>query len=497
MPTIFHQNRKLFGNRKMYGGATAEQKGRASELRTYIMDYDTPPGTITDPDAAGLKFRLNKIVHSGDKNPYQNYLGVAQPNKFADDPVSNKAFWGAKNLYDPRAQNLIDKAEFWKDRFEKIPARTAKAAALANIGPRAQSITDRAKVKVKQEQEAAAKAFEESALGQRLKAEAEAAEAAKEEKKRAKKQRDAELKEERRLLREAEEAEKAKAAAEVVKAEAEAKKAAEELANAEAKAKQAEAEAKKKEQQAIDAASKKAEKKQPAAEAKKKQQAASAATQPKKKKGGDKKAAADDDFAFLEEQAALAKKEAEDLKKKREREAMRDLRSPKQKFDEKKREAIDKVSELPKSANIKPALIIFDRNYPDGIVFFETDSLYTKGDIQQAGEKVIDKYGTRKMLILFMFVGRILADLNTDTSEYGRNFTPREMELKFPEMFRGNYEYMIGEDKWTREELDALPTTISSLLGNIILTAIWRMEEDSKFINGRQTDGVEIYASVK
>ena len=61
-------------------GADFKQKGRAAELRTYVWGE--------------MRQALNEIVHSGDVKPRAE-------NKFKDP----------KNLYDPKAQAVINAAE--------------------------------------------------------------------------------------------------------------------------------------------------------------------------------------------------------------------------------------------------------------------------------------------------------------------------------------------------------------------------------------------------
>lgn len=64
------------------GGASAQQKGRAAEMRTFV--------------SGSARSDLNKIVHSGDKDPHKY-----GKNQFADP----------SNSYDPKAQKALNKAQ--------------------------------------------------------------------------------------------------------------------------------------------------------------------------------------------------------------------------------------------------------------------------------------------------------------------------------------------------------------------------------------------------
>ena len=65
-----------------YLGSTAQQKGEAAGLRTYVDDK-------------GLKQQLDFIVHSGDRNP----------NKYGTNPYADRT-----NSYDAKAEKTIEQA---------------------------------------------------------------------------------------------------------------------------------------------------------------------------------------------------------------------------------------------------------------------------------------------------------------------------------------------------------------------------------------------------
>jgi|32_taG_2_1085360.scaffolds.fasta_scaffold40651_2 hypothetical protein len=76
-------------------GADFKQKGRAAEMRTYVWGE--------------MRRSLNEIVHSGDAQPRPE-------NKFKDP----------KNLYDPKAQAVINAAEKALQRKTKGGLRVPK-----------------------------------------------------------------------------------------------------------------------------------------------------------------------------------------------------------------------------------------------------------------------------------------------------------------------------------------------------------------------------------
>jgi hypothetical protein len=485
MPVIIHH--------RICGGATAQQKGRASELRTYLNDWDVPAGTITDPDAATLRFRLNKIVHSGDKNPYQNHMGNVETNIFANDPnPPHTQHWGRKNLFDERADRLIKKAEHWEDRFNRMSHQPKQAAVVANISKAAQSLNDKIahKKRVKEEQEAAAKAAAEEAIRIAFEEseEGKAAAAKKEKKKKAL----AAEKEQKRLEREAEEEAKAKAKRDAEEeAKAKAKQDAEDKRKA-ADQKRIEQEAAAKARQEEEAEKKKAA---PPAKKKEAQPQPQPATKKDKKKGASAAASADEDLdALLNEAVAAAAKEKAELEKKSVKE---DEPTTYESFIQTKDAAIAKINRMQFSARVLAGVTIWDAMHPNNVRML-CSNYHTIEEINDLGHRHIEEFGLQKCIALEREVGRIFCDLNQSTKPdekaptKKRLLTDKEKAHFFPQVFRGNWESGLIPNGWTDAQLTSLPTTLALVDGYIIPIA-WALMEDDIFVNGKKADGVEVY----
>jgi hypothetical protein len=101
--------------RKMRGGASVEQIGRAAAMRSYMLDSD-------------LYTQLSKVVHSGDKNPH-NFMDRYIFNPYADSTLS----------HDRKVELLLNDV---RDRYNQnktafsAPIDTDKASKPAPSGPR-------------------------------------------------------------------------------------------------------------------------------------------------------------------------------------------------------------------------------------------------------------------------------------------------------------------------------------------------------------------------
>ena len=86
---------------KMKGGASALQKGYASEMRAWFDDARKNPTT--------LKSKLNFIVHSADPNADEPLMKNNKPILWEDNEIFNP-FVDYTNTYDPTAQAVINEA---------------------------------------------------------------------------------------------------------------------------------------------------------------------------------------------------------------------------------------------------------------------------------------------------------------------------------------------------------------------------------------------------
>lgn len=455
----------------MCGGATAQQKGEASQLRTYVDDWN-----LAHAEEVSLRKLLNRVVHSGDKVPYQMYLGHEEPNIFADDPVSGARFWGAKNLYDPRAETLITRAEEAKLR---APATQAKKTAnsqllVAGISAQANRVKDRGRAKREQEERIEREAFEASEAGRRLREEAEEAEAkakkdAEDKKKKAddKKAQHKREVEERKVIREAQEASKK------AEEEAEAKKA--------KSVKATPPPAPKKEVKVVE----KAPPVPPVVVVETKKEEA-----PKKKKEKQKAPASasasvvDDDSWMAEAQAFNATQKVPEKAK----------QSSHEEFTNEGVKGMMAVNNHGLMDRVLGGIACWDRDHPVKVGIMCSD-YHTKEQLITQGEQWVDLMGKKKCVALCSVVGRVICDLASSKNKSGKLLSEAEKSHYFPQMLRGNFDASLKLNGWTDEELSTLPLDYG-IIDGIIIPIAWYLLDAGTELNARVMDGVEMYPFV-
>jgi hypothetical protein len=453
----------------MCGGATAQQKGEASQLRTYVDDWN-----LAHAEEVSIRKLLNRIVHSGDKVPYQVYLGHEEPNIFADDPVSGARFWGAKNLYDPRAETLITRAEEAKLR---APATQAKKTAnsqllVAGISSQANRVKDRGRAKREQEERIEREAFEASEAGRRLREEAEEAEA--------KAKKDAEDKKKKAEDKKAQH-----------KREVEERKVIREAQEAEDKIKKAEEEAEAKKAKAVKATPPPAPKKEvkvvektpppPTPPETKKEEA------PKKKKEKQKApasaSAVDDDSWMTEALAFNATQKVPEKEVKKQ--------TPREDFLRDVDEGLILVDNTRLVDRVLAGMICWDARHPVRVGVFCSE-YHAKRVILDQGDKFIKKFGRKKCVALCRVVGSVLCDLASAKDKSGRLYNEAEKSHYFPQVMRGNFDTALKPNGWTDEELATLPVDYG-LLDGVIVPIVWYLLDEGVELNARVMDGVEMY----
>jgi len=455
---------------RMCGGATAQQKGEASQLRTYVDDWN-----LAHAEEVSIRKLLNRIVHSGDKVPYQVYLGHEEPNIFADDPVSGARFWGAKNLYDPRAETLITRAEEAKLR---APATQAKKTAnsqllVAGISAQANRVKDRGRAKREQEERIEREAFEASEAGRRLREEAEEAEA--------KSKKDAEDKKKKAEDKKAQH-----------KREVEERKVIREAQEAEDKIKKAEEEAEAKKSKAVKATPPPAPKKEvkvvektpppPTPPETKKEEA------PKKKKEKQKapasaSASAVDDDSWMTE--ALAFNATQKVPEK----AVK--LSPHEEFLGVVDEGMVLVNATRGQDRVLAGVVCWDARHPVKVGIFCAD-YHTKKQIQDVGRDWIKKFSRRKCVALCSMTGRVLCDLASSKAKSGSPLSEADKARIFPQIMRLNFDDTLKPNGWTDEELATLPVDYG-ILDGIIIPIVWAFDEVGVVVDAETADDVEMY----
>jgi len=454
---------------RICGGATAQQKGEASQLRTYVDDWN-----LAHNDEVSLRKLLNRVVHSGDKVPYQMYLGHEEPNLFADDPVSGARYWGQKNLYDPRAETLITRAE---DAKLRAPATQAKKTAnsqllVAGISAQANRVKDKGRAKREQEERIEREAFEASEAGRRLKEEAEEAEVkAKkdaEDKKKKNEDKKAQHKrevEERRVIREAED--KIKKAEE----EAEAKK-----AKAVKVAPPQPAPAKKEKAPPVPPVVVVVPKKEEASKKKKEKTKAPASAS----------ASAVDDDSWMAEASAFNEKQKKEIQE--------ETVTPYEEFTILQERGLDAVENHRLTDRVLAGVIMWDIEHPVRVSIMCVD-YHTKQELITYGENWIDMMGKKQMISLIRVVGRVLCDLSFAKNTSGKPLSEAEKAHYFPQVLIGNFETSLKPNGWKDEELAKLPLDFS-LIDGIIIPTVWFLFNDGTQLNERAMDGVEMYPYV-
>jgi hypothetical protein len=459
---------------RMCGGATAQQKGEASQLRTYVDDWN-----LAHAEEVSIRKLLNRIVHSGDKVPYQVYLGHEEPNMYADDPVSGARFWGAKNLYDPRAETLITRAEEAKLR---APATQAKKTAnsqllVAGISSQANRVKDRGRAKREQEERIEREAFEASEAGRRLREEAEEAEA--------KSKKDAEDKKKKAEDKKAQH-----------KREVEERKVIREAQEAEDKIKKAEEEAEAKKAKAVKATPPPAPKKEvkvvektpppPTPPETKKEEA------PKKKKEKQKApasasaSAVDDDSWMTEALAFNATQKVPEKEVKKQ--------TPREDFLRDVDEGLILVDNTRLVDRVLAGMICWDARHPVRVGIFCAD-YHTKIELITQGDKIIKKFGRKKCVALCNIVGRVLCNLASAKDKSGRLYNEAEKSQLFPQVLRRNFDATLKLNGWTDEELATLPVDYG-LLDEVIVPIVWAFHAVGVVVNAVIADGVEMYPFV-
>jgi hypothetical protein len=456
----------------MCGGATAQQKGEASQLRTYVDDWN-----LAHAEEVSIRKLLNRIVHSGDKVPYQVYLGHEEPNMYADDPVSGARFWGAKNLYDPRAETLITRAEEAKLR---APATQAKKTAnsqllVAGISSQANRVKDRGRAKREQEERIEREAFEASEAGRRLREEAEEAEA--------KSKKDAEDKKKKAEDKKAQH-----------KREVEERKVIREAQEAEDKIKKAEEEAEAKKAKAVKATPPPAPKKEvkvvektpppPTPPETKKEEA------PKKKKEKQKapasasaSASAVDDDSWMTE--ALAFNATQKVPEKEVK-----LYSHED-FTNECVKGMEAVNEHRMMDKVLGGIACWDARYPVKSMFFCAD-YHTKLELITQGEHWVELMGKKKCFVLCSVVGSVLCDLASAKDKSGRLYNEAEKSQLFPQVLRRNFDTALKPNGWTDEELATLSVDYG-LLDGVIVPIVWALHAVGVVVNAVIADDVEMY----
>jgi hypothetical protein len=432
------------------------------------------------------------------------------PNKFADDPEPpHTPFWGKKNKFDQRAEDVLDFAydrNIDYDRLSNQPQLNLNIARKLAIPAAAQSLKDknaakRAKAEAEEakaraeEEEARRIAYEASEEGQRAKQkEIEEAEE-REKKKEQKKQRDAAEKEERRIKREAEEAEAREAkkqkeadekAARKAKVEAEQKAAADKKA-----AKEAEAKAKAE-----------AEKAKPKA-------AAAATPQPqqqpvkKKNKGATAAAAGGDDLDdFLEQEIKRAAKEAEEKAKKDKQIEEQRKKSETEGFAAKARQGAELALETDENSEITCGVIGLvkyegkNREAPE----FSTDRMKLK-KVLGRGYELITEIGIERLLALIYCAYKTLVEMQhtvVGTKPNGDKIYMNQATVV------GNWWNVFSElqlenlkgNGWSQAQIATLPRDMIALFDRFIIPAVWGLARNGKLVDGTNTPNVRVYPYV-
>jgi len=432
---------------RICGGATAQQKGEASELRTYVDDWNLPQA-----DAVSLRRRLNKIVHSGDKNPYQNYLGHQEVNLFANDPDTGRQHWGAKNMFDSRAEAVIKQAETAKQNEPITQARKLanKEIITAGITAQANRVKDKARLRREQEERVAREAFEASEAGRKERQDAEDKERKeaedKERKKEEKKKKHQEEVETRRVIREKEEAE--------------------------AKQKKDEEDKKPKVKVVAPPAPVKEKEKAPAPVVV--PTATVVSTEPKKehktkkeKAPASAKAGGDDDDSWMTEASAFNKTQAKSI-------AESNVHSH-EAFTEEKRRALIVIDAMPMSERVKGGITCWDTDYPVKAQVF-CDEYHSRQDLCTMGEKWIDLLTQSKCRSLCKLVGKLLCDM-------GHVKSIHERMVLFGRVFPTNLT-PHSLPNWTQDDVNKIGDLDWSMIDTIVIPIVWAMEQGSSFIHG-------------